>query len=74
MKVPVSKRTLIRRINRVLVKEGKLLRVARPPAANVLGDLFITEHGSVTQRRVELEKLARRLGVLHDYEKLERTT
>lgn len=68
MKAPVSKRALIRRINRVLAKEGKQLRVSRRVPG---GELFITSDRTIVQRRVQLEKLAKQLGVLQNFETIE---
>lgn len=69
--VAVSRRALIKRINRTLSKEGKRLRVARAAEVGTLGELFVTDASNhVVRRRVDLQKLGRDLGTLKPYEKV----
>ena len=76
--IPTSKRALIAPINRVLIHDnGKQLRAVRGQSAKEqFGDYYIINgrHGYqvVFDYRVDLEQLGRRLGVLKDYEKLEK--
>ena len=72
-KVPVTRRALIQRANRALAKEGRLLRAYRGGRPDAwLGELFIvdTSRNIPVEGDVDLEKLAKELGVLKPFEKL----
>lgn len=71
IKAPVSKSALIRRVNRLLAREGKRLYVFRgAKAKNSPGEVFVAGGAGVVQRRVNLEKYARKLGALKGFETL----
>ena len=68
---PVSRRTLIQRINRKLAHENKVLRATRCGVDHaILGDYYIvdTHFNAVTATHCDPAKLAKELGVLADYE------
>lgn len=75
MKTPVAERALLARVNRRLAKDGKTLRRNRPTDARLetMGRfcLIDTGRGAVGEHHVDLETLARQLGVLHDWEKIQ---
>jgi hypothetical protein len=74
-KVPVSERALIQRINRKLAQEDKCLKAPRGLAAkSSLGDFYILNwaRNFIVDTKVDLERLGRKLGVLADWEDLER--
>jgi hypothetical protein len=70
-KVSITARALSQRINRKLNPEK--LRAARGKQRHETGDYFITYAKGVKVTHVFLEKLGRDLGVLHDWEVLEKT-
>ncbi len=72
-KRPITKRALIQRINRALVKQGQVLRTARGAMeAYNLGDYYIvdTEGANVVFINCNLEGLGRELKILGDWEVL----
>ena len=72
-KVPVSQRALIQRINRALAKENEALKAARSERdRQQLGNYFVIDlhRNTVQAQHVDLEALARELGVLKPYEAL----
>lgn len=66
-KMPVSLKAVMARINRKLAADDEQLRAVRGS-----GNYFIvnTKINSVTRYNVDLEKLARELGVLKEWETL----
>ena len=74
VKVPVTERALFSRCNRALAKDGESLRRCRAdsPAANELGRYYTIDlhAGRVEAKHIELDELARELGVLADHEEL----
>ncbi len=73
-KVPVSRRALMQRINRVLGKKEQALQATRGERARLeLGDYYLVHlrAGGVLDKRVKPEALGRELGVLAPYEQLE---
>ena len=75
MKAAVTRQAVIQRINRALKKEGRILRKNRRFNDITLGDYFIVDIQSNSIARsgmdVDVEELAREIGVLAKYEKLE---
>lgn len=75
MKTPVAERALLARVNRRLAKDGKTLRRNRPTDAcfKELGrfTLIDTGRGAVVEHHVDLETLARQLGVLESWEEIQ---
>ncbi len=69
MKAHVTRRALVQRINRKLPAHEQL-RAARGAQVSELGDFFIISQQEVQRRRVDIESLARRLGVLRAWEAL----
>jgi hypothetical protein len=70
---PVSRRTLIARINRKLAEKGQRLCASRSNAARgEVGDYYVGRmNGSGRiRRRVDIEALGRKLGVLAEGETL----
>jgi hypothetical protein len=65
--IPVSKRALVQRINRVIAKEGDQLRATRGRQRPTYYIVDVAEDA----RPVNLEELGRKLGVLQPYERLE---
>lgn len=73
--VPISERAVFQRLSRTLEKKGKRLKSNnRPGPAPDIGNYFIVslERMSVVKTHVDLEKLARELGVLKPYERVEK--
>jgi hypothetical protein len=71
--VPVSTRALIARLNRRLKADGKMLKAARGHAVLSVGRYFICnpERNWIVKERVDPEALARELGVLAAWERVE---
>jgi hypothetical protein len=77
VRVPVSQAALLRRVNRKLAAEGKQLRRTRGTRAIVelgIWHVIDSERGLVAESSVEVESLARRIGVLREWELLVRET
>ena len=69
---PVSMRALIARINRKLAAEGEVLKAARSErAASSVGLFFIVRGNRIASEQVDPEALARKLGVLSEWEHVE---
>ncbi|HVI66634.1 MAG TPA: hypothetical protein VM910_29255 [Bradyrhizobium sp.] len=69
--VPVRPRALFQRVNRALLADGKELRRTRgEPAIRALGALYVASGNGVIDHHVNLEMLARKLGVIEPYEHL----
>jgi len=71
--VPVTRRALFQRIDRVLWKAGERLRTYRGGTSrSALGDLYIVDvkRNVVTGSHIDLERYGRELGVLKPYERL----
>jgi hypothetical protein len=65
----VKEATLIRRINRALQPSGKEIRRADTIRACIrFGNYFIASQGYAVAKEVDIEKLARNLGVLRPNE------
>lgn len=74
IKSPVSERALLARINRKLAAKGERDRMHKAPDrwANSIGRYFIGQTGGVISRQhCDIEKVARELGVMQPFEKLE---
>ncbi len=72
-RVPVGERSLIQRLNRRLAKDSQKLYASRSRAAvSNFGKFYIadTSTGEITASLIDLEGLARDLGVLHPWESL----
>lgn len=72
--VPISERALFQRLSRTLGKKGERLKSNnRPGPAPDIGNYFIVslERMSVVKTHVDLEELARELGILKPYERVE---
>ena len=73
MKVKISKRALIQRINRALVKENEMLRKARGIQMFLdVGDYFTIniKRNYITRSNIDPENLGRELEVLKPYEEV----
>ena len=69
---PVSMRALIARINRKLAADGEVLKAARSErAASSVGLFFIVRGNRIASEQVDPEALARKLGVLSEWEHVE---
>lgn len=72
-KVPVSERAIVARLRRALAKDGETLRKSRTPrTVSDLGDYFTVGRGNntVVRRGIDVETLARELGVLDPFEEI----
>jgi hypothetical protein len=73
--VPVTARAVEQRVNRKLAKKSRKLMKAGSKAARAeMGDYFIIDKAGgtgVVRRNVNLEALARELGALESWERLE---
>jgi len=69
---PVSPGSLFQRVNRALKAKQKSLRVARDRWRSDLGTYYIVDfnQNTIVKTHVDLEVLARELGVLHAWERL----
>jgi len=68
MKVPVSRRALLQRIERALRERGEYLRAARAPQQKQLGTYYLVNERGVVRRNVDFLKLANELKVLEPWE------
>lgn len=70
--VPVSMRAVFRRINRKLAVKGQILKATRGRKLKLdCGDYYILDlSGNVMDTDIDPEKLARKLGVLKDWEEV----
>jgi hypothetical protein len=76
IKVPITERALIQRINRALAKEGQILRAARGERSRAeLGDYYIVDlsRNTVEAQHCDPIKLGKELGVLQAWEVLEKS-
>ena len=69
-KVAISERALTQRINRKLASDMKRLCKARGNVSRDVGDYYVINYriNAVMQKDVDVEKLARELGVLKAWE------
>ena len=73
MKVPVSERALVQRVNRVLGKDDEQLKKARSGRTSQgVGEFYTIDirRNCVVKQDVDIEKMGRTLGVLKNYEQL----
>jgi hypothetical protein len=71
--VPLSPRAVIQRINRALLKQGEVLRASRGWRAQMdVGHYFLVDidKNFIVRKDVDLERMAKELGVLKPYEKV----
>jgi hypothetical protein len=70
--VPLTRRALYQRLARALARSGKTLRKARAaPARRHVGEYFIlSDNDGIVAHHVDLQQLAREIGVLQTYEQL----
>jgi hypothetical protein len=76
LKVAVSKRALVQRINRKLAHQDKKLKAGTERTWSTTGDYFIVSlvpsHGNfIVGMNIDIEELGEELGVLQPWEKLE---
>jgi hypothetical protein len=71
--IPLSKRALLQRLARALLRDGKVLRKTRAPSArDRVGDFFVVDaNGGIVAHHVDLRQLAHELDVLKTYETTE---
>jgi hypothetical protein len=69
VKVPISKRALIQRLRRALRADGKELRTARADKRKLFGHYYLVGRRELIEN-VDIEKLARDLGLLKPGESL----
>ena len=69
VKVPISKRALVQRLRRALWAEGKHLRTARAHKRKLFGHYYLVGPKELVEN-VDIEKLARDLGLLKPGESL----
>ena len=71
-KLPVTERALLGRVNRDLKYADEIVKRCRPDTrgADAFGRFFqvSTKTGKLVKQDLDLEKLARDLGVMHDWE------
>lgn len=72
-KLPVSERALLQRLNRKLRADGEVIKRARGNVWTTLGDYYVVdvERNCIAQHHVDVEDLARELGVLQPWESLQ---
>lgn len=74
-KIPVTRRALFQRLQRALRRDDLLLKTARTERLRLnVGDYFTVGlfTNAVMDQHVDLEKMGKEYGVLHDYEALEK--
>lgn len=71
-KVPVTARALLQRVNRKLAPSQQILKAAMGRERDSLGDYYVVDIKSsgVRESGVDLAALARRLGVMREWETL----
>jgi hypothetical protein len=72
--IPVTERALIQRINRVLRRDGRILKATRGEhSLREVGQYYILgfDRNAVRTLHVDIQELARELGVLRSFERLE---
>jgi hypothetical protein len=72
--VPVTARALFQRVNRKLAEKGQRLNKSRSKAARAeMGDYYVidTSGAGVVRHHVSLVELAREVGALESWERLE---
>jgi hypothetical protein len=71
-KVPVTKRALLQRLNRVLKPLGMLLKKTKGAPATLLGEFYVvnTKRNVIAQKKINLEKLGRKHKVLAPWEEV----
>jgi hypothetical protein len=70
--VPISTRALLQRINRRLAADGEVLKAARTAkVASSVGHYFVVRGNRIARERINPEALARELGLLADWERVE---
>jgi hypothetical protein len=71
----ISERAVLARVNRLLAKDGEILRLCRTQSrwAAELGRFYRVDYGRnvIVEKRVKLSTLARKLGTLKPFEVLE---
>lgn len=75
LRVSISERALLARINRKLAHKGeKLCRSRGPQEQSEMGSCYIVnvQRGRIVARHVDPERLAKELGVLKPYEQARR--
>ena len=72
MKVLVNARALLQRINRKLAEDQECVKKTRGVAIRDLGEYYRLDlfKNRVMETDVDIEALARKLGVLHEFEAL----
>jgi hypothetical protein len=65
--VPVGRRALIARVDRALTKQGRELRIARRGG---MSNFLVIDNDAIADNDADLEKLARKIGVLETWERL----
>lgn len=68
MKISVSERALMQRINRKLSSSGKVLKKSRNLNGKYLGTYFIINKKEVVLRNINIEKLGHTLEVIKNWE------
>jgi hypothetical protein len=70
--IPLTPRALFQRLARRLAVDGRVLRKTRAASArDCVGDYFVIDgDGGIVMHHVNLQELARELGVLQSYERL----
>ena len=69
--VPVTRRALYQRVNRLLARQGRELKRTRGvPAIEALGAYYVRGGNAVVSHHVDLETFGRELGALADCERL----
>ena len=73
MKAAVTKQAVIQRVNRVLKKQNAKLCKNRRANTSELGEYFVVKNNTIypEYKHVDVEKLARKLEALSEYEKME---
>jgi hypothetical protein len=71
-KVPITKRALLQRLNRVLKPSAKLLKKAKATQARLMGEFYVvdTKRNAIAQKKVNVEKLGRKHKVLAPWEEV----
>jgi hypothetical protein len=72
--IAIHRQALLARVNRYLRKQGRgerLFRARGERASKQVGNWFLVNSKAVTGERLELEPVARKLGVLRPWERLD---
>ena len=70
LKVPITARALIQRVNRHIAHDGQLLKANRGNLHDGFGSFYLVNQTGVLEKHVDLERFAIKIGVIKTWETL----